>query len=117
VQDDHVSELAGVDQAWTRFRERFGLDLESHDTGFGHTPEQVSRVDAPINLLSEYHDAVHDITMNYVQSVSAAELDRVIDDRWQPPVTASARLVSVNGDCLQHLGQAAYIRGMADRAG
>lgn len=115
VQDDHISELAGVDQAWTRFRERFGLSLEPHDTGFGHTSGQVALVDAPVDLLNEYHAAVHDITMNYIRSLNAAELERVIDHRWQPPVTAGARLVSVNGDCLQHLGQAAYIRGMAER--
>jgi hypothetical protein len=27
-------------------------------------------------------------------------------------VTVSVRLVSVIGDCLQHLGQAAYVRGL-----
>jgi Protein of unknown function (DUF664) len=28
-------------------------------------------------------------------------------------VTASARLVSILDDCAQHLGQAAYVRGIA----
>jgi hypothetical protein len=32
-------------------------------------------------------------------------------------VTVSVRLVSVIEDCLQHLGQADYVRGHAERAG
>ena len=41
----------------------------------------------------------------------------MVDDSWKPPVTASIRLVSVIGDTLQHLGQAAYVKGLAQRAG
>ena len=39
----------------------------------------------------------------------------MIDTRWDPPVTVSVRLVSVIGDALQHLGQAAYVCGLAER--
>ena len=42
----------------------------------------------------------------------ADDLARVVDERWTPPVTASARLVSIIDDAAQHLGQAAYIRGL-----
>ena len=45
--------------------------------------------------------------------MTAAELKRVVDTNWDPPVTASARLVSIIDDCAQHLGQAAYVRGIA----
>ena len=41
--------------------------------------------------------------------------DRVVDERWDPPVTLGVRLVSVISDDLQHVGQAAYLRGLADR--
>jgi hypothetical protein len=58
---------------------------------------------------------VHLLTTQYLQTLTSAELERVVDERWDPPVTASARLVSVLGDCLQHLGQAAYVRGLAER--
>ena len=47
-----------------------------------------------------------------VASVTAEELARVVDTNWDPPVTASARLVSIIDDCAQHLGQAAYLRGI-----
>jgi hypothetical protein len=36
----------------------------------------------------------------------------VVDRRWTPPVTLGVRLVSVADDCLQHVGQAAYVRGL-----
>jgi hypothetical protein len=38
-----------------------------------------------------------------------------VDERWDPPVTLSVRLVSVISDCLQHAGQAAFIRGVIER--
>ena len=39
------------------------------------------------------------------------ELTRIVDDNWDPPVTASVRLVSIVDDSAQHLGQAAYLKG------
>jgi Protein of unknown function (DUF664) len=43
-------------------------------------------------------------------------LSRVVDVHWDPPVTASVRLVSIIDDAAQHLGQAAYVRGSLIRA-
>jgi hypothetical protein len=40
------------------------------------------------------------------------ELDRVVDRRWDPPVTMGVRLISIADDCLQHVGQASYLRGL-----
>ena len=113
VQDDHVGGVAGTAQAWDEFEERFGLPFEHRDIGYGHTSEEVSavRVSDPA-LLASYHSAVHQQTLSYLDRVTAEELDRVVDRRWDPPVTAGVRLVSVVGDCLQHLGQAAYVRGL-----
>ncbi|GAB3996972.1 mycothiol transferase [Nocardioides marmoraquaticus] len=113
VQDDHVAALAGVDQAWDAWAERFALPLDHADIGYGHGDAQVDavRVD-DLTLLVDYHRAVHDLSRAYAERVDAAELDRVVDEAWDPPVTAGVRLVSVVGDCLQHLGQAAYVRGL-----
>jgi hypothetical protein len=116
IQDDHVAELAGVEQAWTSWRERFDLPLPADDTGFGHGPEDVASVRADAALLDGYHADVHALTLRYVEQLTQDELDRVVDRRWDPPVTASARLVSVLGDCWQHLGQAAFVIGVARRA-
>ncbi|KKC03172.1 mycothiol transferase [Mycobacterium nebraskense] len=115
VQDIQLADVAGVEQVWLRddWVDRFGLDLPRNDTGYGHSPEQVAKVKAPADLLSGYYHAVHKLTLEYVAGVTAAELERVVDTNWDPPVTASARLVSIIDDCAQHLGQAAYVRGIA----
>jgi hypothetical protein len=62
--------------------------------------------------LVEYFDAVHAQTQEFVATLSAEDLDRVVDTRWDPPITLGVRLVSVIADDLQHIGQAAYVRGM-----
>jgi len=117
VQDDHVADLAGADQAWPRWRDRFGLPFAPDATGYGHRADEVGQVRVDAGLLAGYHRDVHALTLGYVQRVSAGELQRVVDESWDPPVTASVRLVSVLGDTLAHLGQAAYVLGLARRAG
>lgn len=115
VQDIQVAHVAGVEEVWTRdgWVDRFGLDLPRHDTGYGHRPEDVAKVRAPADLLSGYYHAVHKLTLDYIAGMTADELSRVVDTSWNPPVTVSARLVSIVDDCAQHLGQAAYLRGIA----
>jgi hypothetical protein len=115
VQDAQLSEVAGLEQVWLRdgWVDRFGLDLPADSHGYGHTPEQVGKVRVSADLLSGYYHAVHEMTLEFVASVTAQELERIVDKRWTPPVTASARIVSIVDDCAQHLGQAAYIRGIA----
>ncbi|WP_370329670.1 mycothiol transferase [Mycolicibacterium hippocampi] len=115
MQDAQVCDIAGIEQVWFRdgWVDRFALDLPRDAHGYGHTPEEVAKVRVPADLLAGYYHAVHKESLEYVASVSADELARVVDDNWTPPVTASARLVSIIDDAAQHLGQAAYIRGIA----
>jgi hypothetical protein len=119
VHDDHVAELAQREQAYTElgFADRFALDLEPAEIGYGHTSEQVAkvRVDGSA-ILVEYVRAVTARTHEYLATVDAAELDRIVDRRWDPPVTAGVRLVSVINDATQHAGQAAYVRGLLERS-
>lgn len=120
VQDDHVSELAGREQAWTAdgWAERLDLPFDPADIGFGHTAEQVAAVrpGGPGPLI-DYHEAVVAKTLDYLGTVTAKPLDRVVDESWDPPVTMGVRLVSVVNDQLQHVGQAAYVRGLFERRG
>lgn len=115
VQDAQLSEIAGLEQVWSRdgWVGRFGLDLPSDSHGYGHTPEQVAKVRAPADLLAGYYHAVHAMTLAYLASVTSEDLAKIVDERRTPAVTASARIVSIIDDCAQHLGQAAYIRGIA----
>lgn len=117
VQDDHIADLAGVDQVWPQWRERFDLPFDANATGYGQSADQVAQVRASGDLLAGYHGDVQQLTRDYIGGLTEQELDRVVDTNWDPPVTASVRLVSVIGDITQHLGQAAYVQGLAQRAG
>ncbi|NHC44482.1 mycothiol transferase [Motilibacter aurantiacus] len=114
VQDDHLAEAGGYEQVWTAqgWADRFGLPFETGETGYGQSAAQVGQVRAGAELLAGYLDAVVDRTLEYVGSLTDADLDRVVDERWDPPVTLGVRLVSVVGDDMQHLGQAAYVKGL-----
>ena len=117
VQDDHVAHLAGTGQRWLDggWAERFGLPLDPSDTGYGHDPEQVALVAAEARDLLDYFEDVHTATLAYLGTLTDDEFDRVIDTGWDPPVTVRVRLVSVVADDLQHVGQAAYLRGLVHR--
>lgn len=115
IEDDHVAAVAGTEQVWARdgWAARFGLPLDDADTGFGHSSEQVDavRVDDP-RLLTGYHDAVHARALEYLRGLADGDLDRVVDEGWDPPVTLAVRLVSVVNDAAQHIGQAGFVRGL-----
>jgi hypothetical protein len=117
VQDHHVAELLAADQLWIGdgWAERFGRDAAPNDVGFGHTAAQVAAFD-PVSaaLLVEYHGAVDARTRDHLATLTDADLDRIVDRRWDPPVTLAVRLVSVADDSLQHVGQALYARGIVD---
>jgi len=118
IQDDHVADVAGRDQVWTAagWVERFNLPFDPHAHGYGHTSADVAAVQVEsAELLTGYYDAVHDRTIEYVKGLRDADLDRIVDTRWDPPVTLGVRLVSVISDDLQHAGQAAFIRGILER--
>ena len=114
IQDDHVAGVAGHDQVWLAdgWHDRFGLPLDPHDHGYGHSSADVSSVRASAQLLTGYHDAVHERTVAFLATLSGADLDRVVDEHWDPPVTLGVRLVSVVNDDMQHVGQAAFVRGL-----
>ena len=120
VQDDHVADAFGVPQVWSAggWAKRFGLPENTMEVGYGHNSRQVADVavaTATAELLSEYHEAVYAQSVKLVAAVSDADLDRVVDTRYTPPVTLAVRLVSVLDDDMQHSGQAAYARGVVLR--
>ncbi len=118
VQDDHVADAFGLPQVWLEYGQRFRLPFGPYETGYGHSPEQVAQVTvASGDLLTGYYDAVHGQTIRMVSGVTDAGLSRIVDEGWDPPVTLGVRLVSVISDCLQHAGQAAFIRGILRRLG
>ena len=118
IQDDHVAGVAGAEQIWIaqKWCERFALPFAPSDTGYGHSTDEVAKVDVRSpELLLGYYDAVHARTIAYVRDLGAADLDRIVDSSWDPPVSLGTRLVSVIADDLQHVGQAAFVRGLLER--
>jgi uncharacterized damage-inducible protein DinB len=122
IQDDHIADVASTGQVWTAgasgstWADRFGLPFAASATGYGHGSEAVAAVQVDsAEMLTGYYDAVHEETLRYVQGLRDADLDRIVDKAWDPPVTLGVRLVSVISDDLQHAGQAAYLRGILER--
>ncbi|MFF5294216.1 mycothiol transferase [Paractinoplanes globisporus] len=115
VQDDHLADAMGEEQIYVTgdWASRFGLKADPSDTGYGHNAAQVAVViPESADALEEYYRAVHERTMAFVAGLTDADLDRVVDTAWEPPVTLGVRLVSVVDDDAQHAGQAAYLRGL-----
>ena len=123
IQDDHVAGVARVagpdrnDQVWTTqgWARRFALPFDDTAIGYAHTSAEVGAVQSSAELLLGYADAVHARTLEFVATVRASDLARVVDEAWDPPVTMAVRLVSVISDNLQHAGQAALLRGILER--
>ncbi|GAA2477067.1 mycothiol transferase [Winogradskya humida] len=115
VQDSHIADLLGDDQLYATgdWAATFGLKPDPSDTGYAHSPNQVTQVrPRSAKALIDYYEAVHARTATYLAGLTDKDLDRVVDDAWDPPVTLGVRLISILDDDTQHAGQAAYARGL-----
>lgn len=121
VQDDHVAAAFDAPQVWETgsWAKRFGLPADMLDIGYGHSSQQVATVGHAVaasgDLLVAYHEAVYEQTIKHVSGIADSDLDRVVDRSWTPPVTLGVRLISVIDDDAQHVGQAAFVRGLLMR--
>jgi DinB superfamily len=115
VQDHHVAELLDTEQVWVGadWAARCALDPDPNNLGYGHSSADVAAVQPDGGaVLLEYLAAVDGRTRDFLAGLTPEELDRIVDRRWDPPVTLGVRLVSIADDSLQHLGQAAYVLGL-----
>lgn len=115
--DEQVADAFGHDPVWEAggWRERLALPLPPDAHGYGMGFDEVLLVQASADDLAGYLDAAWEAALDDVRTVSDADLDRVVDEGWDPPVTLAVRLVSVVNDCTQHVGQAAYASGILSR--
>lgn len=116
-QDVQIAQLGDAPQVWSEqgWDAKFGLDRPEDAFGLGDTPQDVARVRVTDpQLLRDYLAATVAATVDYLRGLSEADLDEVIDRSWDPPVTRGVRIVSTLDDAAQHLGQAAYVRGLLD---
>ena len=118
ILDDHTAQAFGREQVWTAdgWYDRFALPFPPEAHGYGHTWRDVLAVQVGRDDLLGYHDAVQEAAASLLGRLADAELDRVVDPDWDPPVTLGVRLVSVVNDTTQHAGQAAYAAGILGRA-
>jgi uncharacterized damage-inducible protein DinB len=120
VQDSHLAQIIGGDQLWVSGPWATDLDraADPSDTGYGHTSDEVATVRPrrPETLVA-YHEAVAERTLTWLASASEADLERIIDRSYDPPVSVGVRVTSVVSDNLQHVGQAHYLRGILQKSG
>ncbi len=115
VQDHQISEQMDVPQLWVAdgWAERFGMEPDPWNIGFGHTAEQVAAIQPTgPDILLAYLEATQSRAEEMISDLASGDLDRIVDEGWDPPVTLGARLISIADDCLQHVGQACYLRGL-----
>lgn len=115
AQDEQIAHVAGAESVWRRegYAGQFGFALDPADHGYGHSSAQVDAVYVEsLELLGAYHHAVLAQSIAFVRGLAATDLDRVVDTRWNPSVTLGVRLISIIDDCVQHGGQAAYVKSL-----
>ncbi len=113
--DSNVSRLTGREQLWIAdgWAARFGMPPEPADFGrsLTHTREQVRAFRASPELLLAYHDATYGRTKASLQTLTAEDLARRLDEpQYQPPPTVAVRLVSVLENAMANVGQISYLK-------
>ncbi len=119
VQDAQVADLAGVEQTWNAkdWVTAFHLPYTPEATGYGQDSREVGAFSVTDQeLLLGYFTDTSAATRNVLASLRDEDLDRIVDTRWDPPVTMGVRLMSIISDDIQHAGQAAFLRGILLRA-
>lgn len=115
VLDDHLADLAGTAQVWPSWVGGIEAPYANQEFGYGHTPAQVGQLRATDDGLLDYWNQVHQRAREIVMGLAADDPERIVDSRFDPPVTLAARLVSLMDEGSQHAGQVAYLRGLLDR--
>lgn len=117
VQDHHIADAFETAQLWADgpWADRFGLAPDPTDTGYGHSYDEMLAVRPDgCEAVVDYFTAVDERTRSVLAGLVPSQLERIVDRDWDPPVTLGVRLISVADDGLQHVGQAAYARGVID---
>ena len=115
--DRNMSEIVGKEQLWIRDKwyARFNRAPDPAETGVGHSSEDATAFRSPDSkTILEYHHAVLERIKDYVSNtLSETELKRESKSPTLGTVgTVRRRLVGVISEGFQHVGQAAYVRGL-----
>jgi uncharacterized damage-inducible protein DinB len=115
--DRTIGDVMYGEQLWIKdnWYKKFGKNPDSNETGVGHSFEEVGKFKVPdIQTLVDYHQAVIRVTLRYLNALTEDELDREFEASYNPGTTAPVhrRILGNINDCFQHVGQAAYVRGL-----
>jgi uncharacterized damage-inducible protein DinB len=116
-QDRMIEDLTGEEQTWSKDKWylKFHRPPDATETGLHHSVEDIESFNSPDGAtLLAYHHAVLEQTRRYVsQQLSESELDRPFTSpTFAHRRTPGERIMGVINDNLQHVGQAAYVRGL-----
>jgi hypothetical protein len=121
VQDAQVADLMKKEQLWIKDKwyARFKRKEDPEDTGFGHTPDDVSAFKSPSSpVLLDYLKATVEQSKSFFPSLPKTDLDKELNEPWFKPLpTVGVRLISILADGLLHAGEAAYLRGLRQGKG
>ena len=120
--DRNLSELARKEQLWIKDKwyTRFNRAPDPSETGVGHSSEDMAAFkSADSKTILEYHHAVVELAIQYIDSnLSETDLKRrVKSPTLKNAATVRRRLLGIISEGLQHVGQAAYVRGLLEGKG
>jgi hypothetical protein len=107
-------------QVWEseKRHEKLNLPDDPRITGFGYTAEQVDGFPAvKLSDLLGYGEAVRARTLDYLRQLDAAKFDEIVQSRIFGEVRMGNLLSHLICEIAQHVGQIAYIRGLAKGQG
>lgn len=114
--DRNVSEIRGAEQLWTTdgWHARFNRTADPCDTGYQHTSNQAAAFRSPhVDVFCGYHHAVVQMIDCYLDTAAADDLGRLaLSPTLDITLPVQHRLTGVINEGLQHVGQAAMIRGI-----
>ncbi len=103
-------------QVWEseKWHEKLNLPDDPRITGYGYTAEQVDSFPAvQLRDLLAYGEAVRVRTLDYVRQLDPAKFDEIVKSRIFGEVAIGNLIGHLLCELAQHVGQIAYIRGLA----
>jgi hypothetical protein len=89
------------------------LNLPKDEAGAHYTVDQVNAFPVPeLKTLLAYFEAVRANTLEYLKSLSAADLDRKITMPHFGEISAAGMFSLITGHASGHIGEMSYLRGI-----
>jgi hypothetical protein len=113
--DRFLGDIVLGEQFWLKdgWHKKFRRDPDPHDTGMGHTDEQVDALYIPDGeTLLAYHAAVSGPLFRYLHDLTEGELDRPHASLLYPPGETRPVYTRITPTDFLHVGQMHYARGI-----